>query len=436
MNIRPWSLSFWSLLFFFSLVAHAAPRIDVTLDSTAFAADSDTLPSVQVGGQGGDELLNVDIHVALISPDGTIYEYPDWNTDLRPWLPSFKLRAGVQVDPFRLFDLDKVPFQLTPGNWRLAGAITKPGTLEFISLDIQPFTVLSGQATPSRDMGVWIGNLEITDHRSLRYATDNPKIFSRKTATSSFLVFCPNKPFEDLIDPETQPPPEEPVDHCEILTPTEPEPADPRPADCADTIFVDAGEALTVASDQAGTVSVPTNPIAVQAGLISYQADLPEAFFQTETSYTFSGNGGRDIGPFSTSLSIAPLTVFSPDLLSGTTTLDPDNDLLVQWNGQGGQGTIEVEMIAVNPDYDPANSGTEEKPTRTLRCVFSDDGEGTIPASLISALTSGLDGTFPFPPVTMIVTRKRSVEFNTQDNALEKGTFTLTSERRGDLVLP
>jgi len=417
------------------------PTIAVFIDSPIVNPGSGEPPSIHVSGQGSDETMIVDVHVALLSPDGTIYEYPNWNTDLKPWLPSFQLKSGVKVNPIPLTDLKNLPFELTPGNWRLAGAITKPGTLEFLSLDIQSFLV-TDQST-NAEGGLRIGNLTVSEFRSAisTLPASTPTISSTRSASGTFIQLCPNQSFGDtgdelmsqFLDKQT-------IDQCEMITTNDIDPGeDPGkdPNTCADALSLNAGEKLELVSDQAGSIDVPLSPGSGPSMEFFYFAQLPETFFQTEARYTFSGTGGPHIGSFSTSATLAPLTVTAPDLLSGTAILNPGAPLDVRWNGQGGQGTVFVTLTAVGLNFDlesPSNATTD---TRTIHCRFQDDGNGTIPGELIEKLTDGLASSPPFStPIVMSVYRHRATFFNTNNNELDYGMYTLISGESGSLQLP
>jgi len=430
------SLLIFSLLTF-SYSALGKPTIGVFIDSPIVTLGADDLPSIHVSGQGGDEPMIVDVHVALLSPDGTIYEYPDWNTNLQPWLSSYNLKPGVKVNPIRLADLDNLPFKLTPGNWRLAGAITKPGTLEFLSLDIQSFLV-TDSSTNDGD-GLRIGNLTVSEFQTAisSFSETAPTVSTVRNASGTFMRICPNQDFGDVSDElMSQLLDKQAIDQCEMIVADDIDTDDTNanPESCADALSLNAGGELKLVSDQAGSVSVPLNSGSLPSLTFFYFAELPKTFFQTQAIYTFSGSGSPDIGPFSTSATIAPLTVTAPDLLSGTAVLDPDAPLNVRWNGQGGQGMIIVTLTSrgFNLESSPAGSATD---IRTIYCRFQDDGEGEVPADLISRLTEGLTNSSLFP-IVMTVSRQRTTFFNTDGNELDYGIYTLISGESGTLRLP
>ncbi len=103
-------------------------------------------------------------------------------------------------------------------------------------------------------------------------------------------------------------------------------------------------------------------------------------------AYVLSGQGGIDIGPFEASV-VAPqrveITETHPERLPGDTdvVVSRDQDVVFRWVARDGTPLI-VRLIQWNLD----DSGGAQ-----VVCRFSDDGEGTIPASLLSRLN-------PTPP--------------------------------------
>ncbi len=424
------------LLFIFSTLAKAGPTIGVFLDNTIVSSESETFPSFWVSGQGGSQPVVADVHVALVSPSGEIYEFPNWNTKLKPWLPHFTIRSGLKVNPIRLSDLGKLPFQLTPGAWRLAGALTKPGTLEFISLDIQSFFVSPPASSDGKNLR--IGSISASAIKSASGGTLGipVNVSTNKSVSGSFLEICINPDLKKVSSEELSDlARDQKIDECRIIKVDSNIPSvEPTPPAC-ETSFLDAGPQLTFASSKAGSVPVPQDANSASLGLLTYRTDLPESFFQSEATYTLSGPGGPDVGPFKTRLRIAPLSVTSPNLLSGTATLNPNAPLEVRWNGQGGQGDVMVMLTAVSINVDPNSPGDSSSTTRILRCRFADDGNGTVPGNLISEFSQGLGGGFLTPTITMSVDRQRTAFFSTGDNSLDYGIFTLSTGESGPLQL-
>lgn len=417
----------------------AQPSIGVFLDGLLVQPGKSN-PGFWVTGQGGDQELVVDVHVALLAPDGTIYEYPDWNTNKRPWLPSFTLRPGVKVNPIRLADLGDLPFPLTPGRWRLAGALTRPGTLEFVSLNLQPFFV-TGDETGAAGDGFRIGTLALSDFRIATATFGIPATEQlTQTAVGLFSESCPEGAIGELSDEALkQALEEQAIDECQIIADqTDPNPPPESPS-CGQPVDLDAGAQLLLSSDRGDSVAVPRQGT-------SYSAQLVEGFFQGGALYTFSGDGGLDVGPFRTSQRAAGrLELSQPDLLSGAATLDPSSALTVNWNGNSGRGTVFVTLVATQNNLDQLGPlGTDPLAldpsallgtTRIVHCRFADDGEGTVPANLIRQLTEGLSNASLIPPVTMSAFRYQTTFFNTDRNDLDLGMFNLISGVAGTMSL-
>ncbi|MDT8405850.1 MAG: hypothetical protein RQ715_01225 [Methylococcales bacterium] len=69
-----------------------------------------------------------DIHIGVIGPDNRIYEFPDWNTELRPWLSGFTIPANFNLDNISITAFENFPGGLTAGVWQPFIALTNPGT--------------------------------------------------------------------------------------------------------------------------------------------------------------------------------------------------------------------------------------------------------------------------------------------------------------------
>ena len=116
-------------------------RISVFIDKPFYTQGQ--IPKIFVSGVNREiESQIVDIHVGLIDPSGRIYEYPDWNTSFSPWLPLFELSSGFEFPAALVADATDFPGGITPGLWHAGVALTKAGTLEFLSVQTVPFTML------------------------------------------------------------------------------------------------------------------------------------------------------------------------------------------------------------------------------------------------------------------------------------------------------
>ncbi len=425
-------------------------------------------PGLWVAGQGDQKTMLVDVHVGLIAPDGTVYEYPDWNRDLKPWLPSFTLPSRAKVSPIKLTDLRNFPAPLTPGRWQVAAALTEPGTLKLISLATQPLLVTGTKATDAAGDRLRFGVLSLSEfnsHAGSRERAGNGTMSSR-VASGSFMELCADENLGNLPDDLTDfSLDSQPVDECRIQISEKPGsgPDLPTPsASCSTSLPLDAGDPLVVTSDQGVSLPVPRiqprisdkverkqRPGVSEASDFLYQALLPDNFFLSKAVYTFSGQGGSQIGPFSASLKApASLQLVSPDLSANSAVLDPNSAMTIQWNGNDGQGIVNVSLVASKTEIDgdipdtggrvvrsPRGRGITTKiTTRIVHCRFADDGEGRVPENLIKQLTDGLDNALSMP-IVMTVFRSQTAFFNTDRNDLDVGIFSINSGVSGSLSL-
>ncbi len=422
-------------------------------------------PKLSVSGFNDGADTPVDVHFGLIAPDGTIYEYPDWNTALKPWLSSFTLPAGLRFPATEITDLNNVPGGLTPGVWHVASALTKPGTLEFLAVDAQPFTVVDPTA------GVAPG----TRYGTLTLTLEQGGIQRVKSADAIFMGIDTGGVLEQLADAYvgTQPP----VDTClfnevpvNLGDITDIQGLIPRTLDAGDTLSLSGG---------GDTLAVPRNAEALQAMNIKlYHADVPEGFYQSGAEYTFSGAGGVDIGAFSAkAVAPEPLTLSQLNT-SSLITQSASADMPLRWNGNHGKGLVRAELSSVT-----LGSTTT---VYSISCLFADDGDGVIPGSLISRLKSNIDangtdlsgilaslgngdsisgvdlgsldlsslgidtstldlnnldlgalglGGANISPVTLTVGRSSITPFNTEADELSAGFFIITSGATGSVTL-
>ncbi len=97
----------------------------------------------------------VDAHIAVVAPDGTVYEWPDWNTDFRPVLSSYFMHPRwmfeVELGTYMVGD-PSFPSSV-PGDYLIVAALTQPGTFNFIShISVMSFTV-APQTDPNETWG-------------------------------------------------------------------------------------------------------------------------------------------------------------------------------------------------------------------------------------------------------------------------------------------
>jgi hypothetical protein len=357
--------------------ASADTEIGVFVSDTLITAGEEA-PQVSVSGFNTDPPVTVDVHLGLIAPNGTIYEYPNWNTSLQPWLSNFTLPEGFTFPPTPVFQAGAVPGGLTPGIWQAAAALTVPGTLQIVDLTLTPFNVATDAAA-----GSVFGALSLSRQQTFDGAeVDAGGLFAQSTTDLDELV--------QGIEGE-QPG----LEQClfnEIAL---------------DFGFIgigiqtlDAGTALSVSSAATGALALPQDPDAASLGFFVYAAQEPvdSSNYQGGAGYRFQGTGGAQIGPFTTPEVVAPppLDLTQPPL-SATASHPAATDLELAWSGNNGVGEVEVEL-----------SGTkivsfDSSTLYQIRCRFSDDGQALVPSSLLTQLKNSLaGGILPFPTTPVL----------------------------------
>jgi hypothetical protein len=345
--------------------AVAATKVGVFVEDSFIPRDGGS-QKISVAARS-DEGINVDIHIGLIAPDQTIYEYPNWNTKLQPWLPNFRLPANFTFPATFIFDASRLPGGLKPGIWYAAVALTEPGTLKFVDVALKPFRVVdegsgSGTAYGSVELSraqtyygtnVWAGGIFLDAAASLddfknAYLGDTPgvnecKLYEIPVDLSAFTEF--------------------------------------------DINTLDAGPALAVVKG-GQKLSMPKDGDALAFDYDVYSASPATTFYQGGVPYRFEGYGGSDVGSFSISLGAPqPLTLTNPPV-SASHAHNASQPLNVRWTGGGGFGEVDVSL-----------SGGTLSVAVTIHCRFSDDGRGTIPANLITQMKAILDESTSDPSI-------------------------------------
>ena len=381
--------------------------------------------SYSVQGEQGPELsatafnngppIAVDIHVGIISQDGTIYEYPDWNTNLHPWLPRFTLPQNFNLPVSSLFQIEK---GLQPGLWRAFAAFTVPGTLQILSLDLTPFSIVSNVSG-----GASFGALSLTHMQTVAGTeVDAGGIFiqSDEDLDSTLQGYEGQRPgLDQCVFTQI------PIDLGAILD--------------IDFITLDAGSALQVSSSVGSVVPLPKDMDAAGFGFTVYNtpdAQPTSGFFQGGVNYTFKGFGGTQVNSFTVSVNApTPLNLTQPAIGSFATHNSSAN-LPLAWDGNKGVGEVNVSL-----------SGSDFSNINSIECRFVDDGSGNIPSSLLVKLRDSLAGGFSgfpgielppgveLPPgfelpglgtsVTLDVSRTNSTLFNTVSGDLSYGFATI-----------
>jgi len=397
-------LKFLLALFVYLSIPHTAGAIDVGVGVFTDRNEgyfTDETPTLYVSGFN-HELTSqpFDVHVGLIAPDGTIYEFPDWNTQLRPWLPALSVPANFQLPPTPLGNVTGLPNGFAPGIYYAAAALTKPGTLDVVALYKTPFDVASYE-TPLLIGGVVMVKYPIVPS-GFSLSAGGSFNFSGSEglqAIRSMAEFAPT------------------IDQCLFIP-------DANVLVLPEAFYTpaNAGEFLTIRSETGESISLDrlcATPNC-DGGYIGYGApfDTPHTFFRPDLAYTLTTPGGPDVGP-------RTQTVTAPDIVSVTqpsssaTRLNPDENLQLSWLGNGGVGEIEVTVIG----------GIYPTPA-LISCRFADDGAAAISSSLLGQLR---DATTPGGSVGLQFNRTNR-EFFAQGR-LDSTFFSLTNSTQFSLNL-
>ncbi|HMB31645.1 MAG TPA: hypothetical protein VKN82_07465 [Desulfohalobiaceae bacterium] len=138
---------FLGLSFFFMLWignVYAQPSIKVSTDKSVYTLGQDTMKfSVDLENSGEKE--TVDIHVVVLSPLNTFYEFPDWNTAFLPSYENVNLESGANRQMSKKLSVQvsgqEPPF-LVPGEYQLLAATSEAGTYNFVgNIAVKSFTV-------------------------------------------------------------------------------------------------------------------------------------------------------------------------------------------------------------------------------------------------------------------------------------------------------
>ncbi len=352
-----------------STFSHAGIDVGVFVEKP-FVEIGKATPKLSVSAFNDGADATVDVHFGLVAPDGSVYEYPDWNTELRPWLSSFTLPAGLRFPATEITNLDSVPGGLTPGVWYVASVLTKPGTFDFLAVDLQPFSVADPavQATTGTRVG------------ALTLSLQDGSLQGVKTADAFFWGVDTQGALGDLVNAYGGDQPA--VDSCRFDE-TSVNLADIGSIEGLVPKMLDAGSELTL-SGAGSSLTLPRDSQVFQGvSLNTYHAGLGEGFYQTGVEYTFTGTGGADVGPFTAkAVAPAPLVLTQPNPAS-IVSQNAASDMPLRWNGSHGKGLVAASMASV------ALGGTTK--VFTISCLFADDGEGTIPAALIGQLKARVD---------------------------------------------
>jgi len=108
------------------------PVIEVYTDTDSYEIGQELVLSVMGNNEGPG--IYVDVHIAVVTPDGRIYEVPGWSTDFTPILPNVFLPTGFSYpkNDIGRYSVGSFPMSQS-GEYLGAGALARPGTLDFVS---------------------------------------------------------------------------------------------------------------------------------------------------------------------------------------------------------------------------------------------------------------------------------------------------------------
>ncbi len=142
--------------------SESKPWIDLKTDKQEYQNGNSLTLSISAGGTKPAQPM--DVYVALIAPDGTIYFAPTYTTTMTPMLSNFQPQNDFYYAPFT-FLTATLPCSAPPiagdGTYYFAAAFAEAGTTHMLSdIEMTPFVYQDTPALPpghSTD-GTWSGN--------------------------------------------------------------------------------------------------------------------------------------------------------------------------------------------------------------------------------------------------------------------------------------
>jgi hypothetical protein len=385
--------------------------IGVFVNQNLFELGGET-PQISVSGFNSAGVTPVDVHVGVIAPNGVVYEFPDWNTQLNPWLSNFSMPPGFSYPAAQAFNLDDFPGGLSAGVWYAAAALTVPGTMNIIDLAMTPFNVVDPSLSGSK-------------FGFMSFAHFQTAAGSDVDASGGFV-----EAGESLQNAVSSSQGQQPgLNQCVF---------NEIPLNPSTTVpsfqTLDAGSSIELSASSGGAVDLPRNEQAFNAlGMIFYHGvdgQPDSAFYQGGAAYTFTGLGGSQISPFTTPTLVAPAPLnLTQPVLSATLAHNTASDLALEWDGNNGVGEVHVDL-----------AGSTQSTAYSIDCRFADDGSAAVPANLLTQLKEALASGSAIPglelppgvsipglgtSVGMSVARFNFALFNTQDGELDHGIVNL-----------
>lgn len=361
----------------FCLLSHAtvfaqALAVDVYTDKTTYELFRDTLV-LSVSGRNFGPHVNVDVHIAIVTPEGAILEFPDWNGAFTPFMANVFLPSGFSMSKTELasLSLSDPSFPATgTGEYWFAAAFTEPGTLNFLS-----------------EISVAVFNIEERGDINWSEGKVGISYWDKYLDSSGVEVVAmgvftgyarePN-PYIDVDEIE--------MNSCVLASWDSSEPSPDQ------AWYLDAGEPIDMLGSPLGDVHL-TRTYWGDALRYGTDSDLLEGHYSEGTTYTFVGYGGADVRTFNVSVT-APhkMEVLQPAIASQPIVFR-DSDLNLQWVSYG-EGEIQVAL-----DLDIVDMQAHSLTMYRCYCRFEDDGEGTIPSSILSQMP---EGTTLVPPILTV----------------------------------
>ncbi len=399
----------WVTLLFCSL-ANAQVNLGLFVSEQAVTPDNPP-PEISITASNNQGAQVRDVHIGVIGPDNRIYEFPDWNTELRPWLPGFPIANGLQLDALKITALEDFPGGLTPGVWQAFFALTEPGTIEITDLKLVSFSAL-GDAVGGQQRFGGITLVRSSDPNS-------------GTAVNAGAVFFQSDA-QGFIDTTLSDSQSVSLDQCRFEQQTintdidVPDITPPQTLDAGFlTIIASNGSRVDMVRQEAG-------------GFLGYGAQPGPGFFNNQ-SFTFEGDGGPGVGPFQVTVSGVPAINLSQPVANFV--VDGNQDFIIAWeNNVNGSGEVFVSMAATQLDLSNPLAITGA----TISCRFVDDGNALIPRNLVRQLADfaqggGLPGIPAIPglpglgDINFSMARTSFAFFTSQDPKLDTGLASVSS---------
>ena len=340
------------------------PTIMTFTDKTSYIIGDDATLNLSAMAMNLGPEITLDVHLAIIAPGGAIYELPDMNTSLNPWFPNLTLPSFFMFGPASLgsFSIGSFPLNQA-GDYVAAAAYTRPGTLEFVGeLAWTPFTIMN-QGTSAGSYG----HLYLDWSKSFDELAPDGEVWVM--AGGLFFEVYEEERRREALDKD------EMEYGCEVTTWDW-----ENGGETTYSKYLDAGAKLDMFGSPLGTVALPK--FSYMDMIQYYPADeMVEGHYSGGSNYTFEGYGGPDVGAFTVSVvAPAPVVLYAPTLYP-VPEINRSQDLNVSWEGTG-VGDVFVSITS----YDIDQMTQEPTSVTQCSCRFVDNGQGTVPASLLSQL--------------------------------------------------